>query len=33
MIVVSWIVTVPIAAVLGGVLWIGVNWLFIGLGL
>ncbi|MHA2305852.1 MAG: anion permease, partial [Candidatus Hodarchaeales archaeon] len=33
MIVVSWIVTVPIAALLGGVLWFGVNWLFIGLGL
>ncbi len=33
MIVISWIVTVPIAAVLGGVMWFGVNWLFIGLGL
>ncbi|MHA2136547.1 MAG: anion permease [Candidatus Hodarchaeales archaeon] len=31
MIVVSWIVTVPIAALLGGVLWFGVNWLIIGL--
>ncbi len=33
MIVISWIVTVPIAALLGGVLWFCVNWLFIGLGL
>ena len=33
MIVVSWIVTVPIAALLGGVLWFGVNWLMSGLGL
>ena len=33
MIVMSWVVTVPIAALLGGVMWFGVNWLFIGLGL
>ncbi len=32
-IVISWIVTVPIAAVLGAVMWFGINWLFIGLGL
>ncbi|MFX1537558.1 MAG: anion permease [Promethearchaeota archaeon] len=32
-IVISWIVTVPVAAILGGVIWFGVNWLFLGLGL
>jgi PiT family inorganic phosphate transporter len=33
MIVLSWLITVPIAAILGGVIWFGVNWIFIGLGL
>jgi PiT family inorganic phosphate transporter len=33
MIVLSWIITVPIAALLGGVIWFGVNWVFIVLGL
>ncbi|MHA1973356.1 MAG: inorganic phosphate transporter [Candidatus Hodarchaeales archaeon] len=32
-IIISWIVTVPIAAVLGAVLWIGVDWLFVVIGL
>ncbi|UCE12635.1 MAG: inorganic phosphate transporter [Candidatus Heimdallarchaeota archaeon] len=27
-IVISWIVTVPIAAILGGVIWFGVDWIF-----
>ncbi|MHA1214445.1 MAG: inorganic phosphate transporter [Candidatus Hodarchaeales archaeon] len=32
-IIISWIVTVPIAAILGAVLWIGVDWLFVLIGL
>lgn len=32
-IIISWVVTVPIAAILGGLIWFFVNWLFIGLGL